>query len=170
MNLDEVKTQIVHSETSVGQYGIFKLEIRVNTEDGYEPTEPERIALYSAADAIKSAFMKARIARDPECAKAAERERAGLLGLFTAPIFVEEIPNGYCKQWCCAHLPWFRVTTKKGIIELGWRKRVIQIEWHKDVAGNAKELFPAEEVTKGENYIHAWSLEDAQRYINLILA
>jgi hypothetical protein len=97
-------------------------------------------------------------------------QRAELVALFDNPDEVEEIPNGYCNQWCCRHLPWFVVTTPVGKIKLGWRKRVISIDWTSTlVEATAEELFPNEKVTKSLRLIHAWGIDDARRYIQTIL-
>jgi hypothetical protein len=89
---------------------------------------------------------------------------------FPANIFVKEIPNGYCNRACCVHLPWLVVTTNRGPITIGWRKRVISIGWESsEVKKTANELFPDEDVTKLDHLIHAWSIADAKKYINVIL-
>ena len=68
-------------------------------------------------------------------------------------IFVEEIPNGYCNEPCCSRLPWFIVTTPVGHIKIGWRKRVINIDWTNTLQKkNGHELFPNEDVTKSMEY------------------
>lgn len=85
------------------------------------------------------------------------------------PIFVKDIPNGYCSQACCEHLPWFEVTTTIGVFKIGWRKRVIVIDWFGTyIQSSAKRLFPEEDVTKRDKIIHAWSYEKARDYIALI--
>ena len=86
-------------------------------------------------------------------------------------IYVEEIPNGYCNRYCCKHLPWFVVTTKVGRITIGWRKRVINIDWEGSaITKKANELFPQEDVTKGDKLIHAWGYEKAKEYIGVLLS
>lgn len=164
-------TTLVFGESSAGTYGVFKIEVFVNTEPGHKLTDEESMALYEAKDLIEAAFMKVRIRRDPKYAEEAAHERSHLLGLFPEPIFVEELPNGYCNRWCCAHRPWFKVTTKKGRIEIGRRKSVISISWDECVTGGAgaTALFPDENVTKDGCLIHAWSLADAKRYIETLL-
>ena len=52
------------------------------------------------------------------------------------------------------------------------RKRVLNIDWSLSALAqvSGKTLFPAETVTTvGDTYIHAWSTEDAQRYIKTLL-
>lgn len=82
----------------------------------------------------------------------------------------EIIPNGYCNRDCCKHIPWLFFHTPDGDIIVGWRKRVISIEWQ----GNYKqfdmdELFGIEDVTKweenGKRGIHAWGREKAYEYL-----
>jgi len=109
---------------------------------------------------------------DPKSAVEAAESRAKLLELFDGhSIFVEEIPNGYCSEWCCKHLPWFVVTTKLGRITIGWRKRVISIEWKDSmIKKTAQELFEKEDVTKWDTGIHAWGYDKAKEYIKILLS
>ena len=98
-------------------------------------------------------------------------ERVSLLSVFPQPIFVETIPNGYCSSYCCKYRPWFVVTTVKGRITIGWRKRVIEINWtDSTIDQSASELFPGEDVTKTEKLIHAWGYEKAKYYIQQLMA
>jgi hypothetical protein len=41
-----------------------------------------------------------------------------------APIYVREIDNEYCGPKCCPHRVWLLVTTRVGVIKVGWRKSV----------------------------------------------
>ena len=83
-----------------------------------------------------------------------------------APIYVREIDNKYCGPKCCPHRVWLLVTTRIGVIEVGWRKRVMVIDWSaSDVTKTAAELFAGEDVTKGDRMIHAWSYEKATEYL-----
>lgn len=80
------------------------------------------------------------------------------------------IPNEYCNDInnCSRCGCWFNVTTKFGIIKIGWRERVILIDWsntfEKDKV-NGKFLFQDEDVTTGTNYIHAWGYEKCVEYL-----
>lgn len=82
-------------------------------------------------------------------------------------IYMEPLRNGYCPEPCCLNKPWFRVTSKIGHVVIGWRKRVISIDWKdtvlKDRSG--EELFPDEKVTRLETGIHAWGVDAAVKYI-----
>ncbi|GAG38249.1 unnamed protein product, partial [marine sediment metagenome] len=50
--------------------------------------------------------------------------------------------------------PWFIVTTPVGYIQIGWRKRVIHIDWSR-MNRDFLHLFEDEETTKTSTYIHA---------------
>lgn len=99
-------------------------------------------------------------------------EKTKLLSCFPSLIiYVEAIPNGYDSSGYSRHLPWFKVTTTKGRITIGWRKHVINIDWSElDNKKKAEELFPTENVTKGDYDIHAWGYEKAKEYVAKILA
>ncbi len=152
------------------------------------------IAGPAISEAIKQAARKAteelelliefeHYKNDPEVVTRKDLQRQELLALFQGrDIYVEEIENGYSinDPWY-SQFPWFKVTTNKGIITLGWRKRVISIDWDGPTMKSCKELFPNEEVYPGcsvtkcdgpndhSGSIHAWSLEKAQEYITRIL-
>ena len=81
------------------------------------------------------------------------------------------IPNEYCQCDVCS--PWFIFTTPDGDIKIGWRKRVINIEWL-DNYKTFLETFESEDTTRGfgkwreERYIHAWNIEKAIEYIGKV--
>ena len=81
-------------------------------------------------------------------------------------IHVETIDSQYCNKACCYQYPWVIVTTKKGRIKLGWRKRVINLDWSEsDIKAIGTELFEDEKTTTGERYIHCWSKDKAIEYL-----
>lgn len=124
---------------------------------------------FEAENNIMAALDKILIDNDPNTKQIINNNRK-LIDLFPDHIFVEELPNGYCSDYCYAHLPWFKVTTKIGHFIIGWRKRIISIDWGQTVGTKtAEELFGDEDVTLGGKMIHAWSLENAQRYIDTIM-
>ncbi len=173
--------QCLRGEESSGSYGTFGVRILVAHKalDVYaerdldNETELEKAlhhAGYDAADKITDAVMRLVISRDPKAQERVRAERAQLLGLFAAPIYVETIPNGYDSRWGSAHLPWFVVTTSVGRIKIGWRRRVISIDWTETQGTKTSdELFAAEDVTKDARGIHAWSVEKAKAYIAAII-
>lgn len=163
---------LYREESEGGSYGHFHLVIQADAKIDTFMSEPIREATYQAAEIIKAAILSEAIKQNPASMENAKKEREQLLALFPfAPDWlVDEIPNGYCSSFCCKHLPWFVVATPVGKIKIGWRKRVIQIEWSETKnTKTAYELFEAEDVTKDTRMIHAWSYEKAKQYIAAIL-
>ena len=170
VKMSDLEYKILTSEESHGSYGSFGIQILV-AGSNLPNLDTEQIygAAYVAVKLIKKEVMTASLQTLPEIGDATTRNRE-LLDVFEEPIFVEEIPNGYCSDWCCNHLPWFIVTTRVGRIRIGYRKRVIQIDWTDTVNTKvASELFKEEDVTKEYKMIHAWSIKDAKKYIDKIL-
>lgn len=148
-------------------YGPFGVKILIST--GHELTTDELRIVREAEERITDFILAESVRRNPEAMARAEAERIELFGLFQNLIFADELPNGYCNQWCCRHRPWFLVTTAKGRITIGWRKRVIQINWDETVGPSAEQLFPNEDVTKLDRGIHAWGIDKAREYIERLL-
>ena len=79
------------------------------------------------------------------------------------------IDNQYSNHPVYYKNPWLEVTTAKGVIIIGWRKRVISIDWSKsDIEQTAEELFPNEDSTKYDQLIHAWGYEKAVEYLTIL--
>lgn len=98
------------------------------------------------------------------------------------------LSNGYCSKDCCKHIPWFKFHTIDGDIIIGWRKRVISIEWQENFKPFDMAIFNGENVTKwcenlghipksinhgvltttGKRGIHAWSREKAIEYLKKV--
>lgn len=86
----------------------------------------------------------------------------------------ELLPNGYCHEDCCSHIPWFLFHTIDGDIIMGWKESVISIEWQKNYkAFDMNELFGCEDVTKwkegGKRGIYACDEEKAYQYLFNVL-
>lgn len=66
--------------------------------------------------------------------------------------------------------PWMLVETPYGRIRLGWRKRVINLDWGESTLKtlNVAEIFADEDVTKLESGIHAWSEDKAVEYLRKV--
>lgn len=75
-----------------------------------------------------------------------------------------EIPNQYCPCDYCE--PWQEVTTRIGKFTIGWRKRVISIDWGRR---DYTCLFEKEDVTKWDTGIHAWGNDKAAEYLKRVL-
>lgn len=161
----------LYKSESYGLNGHFGLEIKVTAQDLPDlQLDSIRKAKNTAVKLIESSIRQEIKAKNKETPAEIAKNKE-LLTVFSTPIFVEEIENGYCSDWCCAHLPWFVVTTKVGRFTIGWRKRVISIDWNDTVGTDtAIVLFEDEDVTKGLMSIHAWSTEDAKRYIDTIIS
>lgn len=170
MDLTGIEKEVLFESSSYGSLGVFHLKIEVGaTKLPNLRKESINKAMYGAVDMLSAEIQAAIKEDDPGTIKEAERNFK-LIDVFDEPIYVEEIPNRYCKDWCCRHLPWFVVTTKVGRFTIGWRKRVIHIDWE-DTTGTdtADNLFKDEDTTKGGKYIHAWSISDAKRYVSDVI-
>lgn len=159
-----------------GKWGHFGLEIRVAIPREFVG-EDNRV-MDKVAEEIQEAIMRVTVANDPESAETKEAERTALLKPFgNDPILVEEIPNQYCPRWCCSMKPWYKITTRRGIITLGWRKSVIHLEWEPRVTGgvDADGMFPNEkvygdvDVTRFGCVIHAHGYAKLAEYLDRLL-
>lgn len=170
--MDDSNYKVLQGVESSGSGGSLGVKIMVLCSDAVDLKSDQiwRVAS-KALDDIHQELIAATIASRADTQDARQAEREQIVGLFDGPIFVEEIPNGYCSQACCRHLPWFVVTTRVGRFTVGWRKRVISIDWSQTVGTKTSaELFSGENVTKGERSIHAWGAEKAREYIGVIVA
>jgi hypothetical protein len=77
------------------------------------------------------------------------------------------IPNGYDRYSGLVNGPWWECQTRAGKITIGWRKRVIEITWHSFVTSD-DEPVTRDQVTIGNNYVHAYSNAKAVEYLDAI--
>lgn len=165
--MDMEYKEVYHSE-SWGPSGLMGVKIMVAIDRKF--TDNDKWAASELCATMREKLQEETMDLDPTTAKKAAKEKSDIVALFTRPIFVEEIPNGYAVSWYNKHLPWFKVTTPLGHITIGWRKRVIEIDWSgTTIDASAEDLFPAEHTTKHKQSIHAWGLEDAKKYIEVIM-
>jgi hypothetical protein len=86
-----------------------------------------------------------------------------------------ELPNGYWPRnehyaQIRADNPWWLVQTEIGPIQIGWRKRVISIDWgacsfgHMPVRGIVTE----DDVTKEDTLVHAYTMAKAVEYLTAL--
>ncbi len=61
--------------------------------------------------------------------------------------------------------PWWFVKTPRGWIMIGWRKRVMEIDW-KDT--DIRHVVTEEQLTKGEDHVHAYSEAKAIEYLTTL--
>lgn len=150
---------------SHGGYGCYGVRIEVSLERDLLPNEKSLID--RKLEEIHDFLIAGTRKLDPKILASAAEDKEKILGLFKEPIYVEQIPNGYDGD---PIFPWFIVTTKCGRIKIGWRKRVILINWDDtDIKESADKLFPDEDVTKFDKTIHAWGYEKAEEYLDKLL-
>jgi hypothetical protein len=58
--------------------------------------------------------------------------------------------------------PWWLVKTGSGLITIGWRKRVICIDWSDT---GISKIVTDDDVTKDSSMVHAYSLGKAAEYL-----
>jgi hypothetical protein len=168
--------KIYNYETTEG-YGEkatpFKLEARL--EQGRVLDEVDQKVIYKHLEALRKELQGRTTALDP-VNKAAKVEwltkaRDCFAEAGMPAVYIQETDNEYCGALCCPHLPWLLVTTEIGIFKVGWRKRVMSLDWGKtQISASAHELFPDENVTKVGHEIHCWSYAKLGQYLKGVYA
>ncbi|MCK9417480.1 hypothetical protein M0Q97_12640 [Candidatus Dojkabacteria bacterium] len=170
-----MEKKLVSWTHSVGNYGEIEIDIHIGMSK-HELSEDDKKPIHDFCRKINSCLIDKIYENDENLKIRGEKEKQELIDLFKnhSLIFVKEILNqydgsvypGYSK-----HFPWLEITTTIGTFTIGWRKRVIQIDWSNTIINfEAEHIFPDEDVTKGEKYIHAWGIEKAQQYIDKIFS
>ena len=170
-------TQSGKKVTYIEHMGGYSVRIEISGINR-DLTKEEESAIDRARDAVDEALHKGETGADPKTHEKAAKDRNDILACFGPnAYYVEEIPNGYCSRGCCAFYPWFIVTTPRGRIKIGWRKRVIHLEWTDSaIKAMASEIFPKEEAWPGyettqyDKVIHAHSYKAAEDYINRLMS
>jgi len=75
------------------------------------------------------------------------------------PISIHEIPNEYHRE---SSNPWFYVLTKDGILKIGLRSRVVELDY--SLTCKRGELTDSD-VTKSNTMVHAWTDGDLVNYL-----
>lgn len=76
-----------------------------------------------------------------------------------------ELANNYwpdTPSYDSVRRPWWLCKTYIGLIRIGWRKRVLSIDWEDT---GIKAIVTDDDVTKEETMVHAWSQEKAVEYM-----
>lgn len=154
----------VYSSKSSSVFGAIKVSINIDIDREF--TEEEKSFIYKAGCDINDLLYQTSWAKSPNTIENILMEEKQLLYCFPQPIYVERIPNGYTRS----PYPWYIVTTPKGRIKIGWRKRVISIDWSDSVSTYDGNLFQSENVTCESRLVHAWSYEKAKEYLERILS
>jgi hypothetical protein len=79
-----------------------------------------------------------------------------------------ELTNGYwplAPAYDDVRCPWWLAQTSIGLIRIGWRKRVLSIEWD---ATPHRHVVTSDDVTKGETMVHAYSAAKAVEYLTAL--
>lgn len=79
----------------------------------------------------------------------------------------DELPNNYWPrvpeyQKLRDEHPWWLVHTEYGMFRIGWRKRVISIDWHRTPV---RAVVTEDVVTKDNESVHAWNYAKAVEYL-----
>lgn len=145
-------------------YDKYSLGVKILATDC---TDEEILFVQQLSNEIHNGILRIREKNNPENIVLRVETIDKLINCFTAPIYAKQIPSKYSID---DFIPWLIVTTTKGPIKIGWRKRVISIDWSEsDINNLAKELFPDEDVTMGEKFIHAWGYDKAKQYIEVLM-
>lgn len=62
---------------------------------------------------------------------------------------------------------WYCYKTNQGTISIRFKNKVIVLEWHNNFKPFSMNIFKDERVTKYDRGIHAWSRDDAIRYLSM---
>lgn len=126
---------------------------------------------YDVLPNVNAKIQDKLMSKDLKLLKMFEDEIEELKNLFgSEAIYTKQIENKYSDLGSFKFRKWLEVTTRKGVIVIGWRKRVVNIDWSRsDIKNTAHDLFPDEDVTKGDYYIHAWGINKAKEYIDVLL-
>lgn len=145
---------------------IGKMEIEILLETNRELTHEEK---FEAENFMRN-FMR-KIARntlktDSTLIKQVEDQKNEILSWFNgANIYVQNIKNQYDSE---SLFPWYKITTRRGHFVVGRRNRVCVIDWSEtDITMKGYDF--EHDVTKGDKYIHAWTNEDAENYIETLM-
>ena len=130
-------------------------------------TEEEIRFISNCNNDISELLHKTSVTTDPKWIVDTAEEKTKLLNCFPTPIYVQEIPNEYGML-----NPWYLVATHCGVIKIGWRRRVIHIDWSaSNIKSTGYDLFEYDNsaTTISDKFIHAWGYDKAKEYINKLL-
>lgn len=82
-------------------------------------------------------------------------------------ISVFELANGYWPDVpnyaeLRRESPWWLVRTAAGLVQIGWRKRVISVDWSDTCV---RQVVTPDDVTKEDTMVHAYSYGKAVEYL-----
>jgi hypothetical protein len=139
----------------------------------HPPFKGERLTQEYVAEEGDTCSMDVFIYEHSQCnlLRRVRDERKFFVEVFTdaglPEVVLSEIPNRYWPPAYGEQAPWFLARMPYGNIVIGWRKRVINIDWS-DAKKDLLSLFPDENVTKGPHLIHAYGKAKAVEYLKKI--
>lgn len=77
----------------------------------------------------------------------------------------KELKNQYWGDLPAGAYPWWFVKTQYGWIEIGWRKRVVSIDWSDTPL---RVIVTDRDVTKAEHLVHAYSIPEVVEYLTTL--
>lgn len=96
---------------------------------------------------------------------------AALFAFAEIPVLgITQVPNQYWPEsprYDSVRTPWWNVQTKHGIILIGWRKRVLNIDWSKTPI---RMTITDDDVTKSVDAVHAYNIGKALTYLSTLSA
>lgn len=160
-----------------GHNGKYECGVRIQIygtgldKDDFKGSKNLRLAGYDAVDKIRDEILRLIRSNDDERKQKVNSVKQSLMDCFDGPIYVEEIPNGYCSSWCCEDKHWLKVTTEIGHFVIGWRSSVIQLEWNETIVSQtSKDLFPDNHQSNSTRSVHVDTYKQAKEYIKTIIA
>lgn len=166
-----------HSEgVRIQVFGKEELMAKMRADTDFDNPDPIKKvldhAMWEAREAVNRALTLATLMMDPETAvlqaKTKESFRKAFEDAGLGPIYMKELPNEYWgKDPWAIRSPWFLVTTRLGHFKVGWRKRVINLDWSQTEkkSGRLNHLGEKDNVTFGDFYIHAYGYEKLTEYL-----
>lgn len=162
--------QFAASESFSGRDGGFGIKIYAGSTVR-ELTNDDYRACKKHIEAIEKTIRDRIYLESPRATAAMEKEKRDLLSCFPQPIWVKEIPNEYWSNDVYGKTsPWFLVTTIRGVFKVGWRKRVIELDWSDtEIQHAADDLWPDKDNTKDGKSIHCWGYDVLKKRVDVLM-
>lgn len=167
----------VHSYSSEGFSASVRIEVSGPSIDPDE--HGAAFARVVQAERVYHDLWSEIVRSDPETRLASAEHVEGLKAAFgPVPYYaLTPLPNGYCSRPCCYGRPWAKFHTTAGDVVMGWRKRVLVVDWTSSDFGKTAEdvyaagvLLSSGGVSHGERYIHVNSTEEARKVVVFLFA
>jgi hypothetical protein len=157
-------------------YGKHPEGVRIMVALSREFTTEDQVNAMRCIHTLNKQLRRETVRLDPQTEKDVAFQRGKFEAAFMeagfSVVYMEPAPNEYFGDDAEAlSSPWYVVTTPRGHIKVGWRKRVIVLDWERsEIQASAHQLFPQEDVTKGDRMIHCWTYEKLAQYLTALKA